>query len=111
MFVRSLVLAAVAVSAILAAAGQALAQDRHVRIINNSSSDIYEFYASNIDSQSWEEDILGEDILPAGYSVVIDIDDGSDHCKCDFRAIFSDGDEAVTEAVNVCEVTEFTYHD
>jgi hypothetical protein len=108
---RRLGLFAAAAAFTIVAASGAIAQDRRVKIINESSYDIFEFYASNVKSESWEEDILGEDILPAGYSVMIDIDDGTEHCQYDFRAVFSDGEEAVTEGVNVCEISEFTYND
>jgi hypothetical protein len=101
----------IAAAMLLSVTGSATALDRHVRIINNSAYDIREFYASNVGTNDWEEDILGRDILPSGYSVNINIDDRSGYCRYDFRAIFEDGESVVTEGVNVCEVGEFTYHD
>lgn len=90
---------------------QASALDRRVRINNKSSYDIIEFYASNTGSRSWEEDILGRNILPAGNSVVINIDDGSGYCKYDFMAVFEDGDEVVSSDNNVCELSDFNFTD
>ena len=87
------------------------ALDRRVRINNQSSYDIYEFYASNTGTRSWEEDILGDDILPAGSSVMINIDDGSGYCKYDFLAVFEDGDEVVSSDNNVCELAQFNFTD
>lgn len=87
----------------------AQALDRRVKIINSSSYDIYEFYASNTGSNSWEEDILGKNILPAGNSVNINIDDGTGYCKYDFKAVFEDGDEVVSADNNVCELAQFTF--
>ena len=89
----------------------AAALDRRVRINNYTSYDIIEFYASNKGSRSWEEDILGRSILPAGQSVVINIDDGSGYCKYDFMAVFEDGDEVVSSDNNVCELTDFNFTD
>lgn len=89
----------------------AAALDRRVRINNRSSYDIIEFYASNTGSRSWEEDILGRDILPSGTSVVINIDDGSGYCKYDFLAVFEDGDEVVSADNNVCELSDFNFTD
>ena len=89
----------------------AQAYDRRVRIINESSYDIHEFYASNTGTNSWEEDILGRNILPAGHSVVINIDDGSGYCRYDFLAVFEDGDEVVSARNNVCELAVFTFTD
>ena len=75
------------------------------------AADIIEFYASNTGSRSWEEDILGRDILPSGTSVVINIDDGSGYCKYDFLAVFEDGDEVVSADNNVCELSDFNFTD
>ena len=98
--------------AILAATTiDAAALDRRVRINNYTSYDIVEFYASNKGSRSWEEDILGRNILPAGHSVVINIDDGSGYCKYDFLAVFEDGEELVKYDNNVCELAQFNYTD
>lgn len=90
---------------------QASALDRRVRINNKSSYDIIEFYASNTGSRSWEEDILGRNILPSGNSVVINIDDGSGYCKYDFKAVFEDGGEVVSSDNNVCELSDFNFTD
>ena len=106
-------LGAAAAAAVLVALtiSSAWALDRRVRINNKSSYDIIEFYASNTGSRSWEEDILGRNILPAGHSVVINIDDGSGYCKYDFLAVFEDGDEVVSNDNNVCELTDFNFTD
>lgn len=87
----------------------AAALDRRVEIINNTGFTIVEFYGSNTGSDSWEEDILGTDVLPSGSSVVIDFDDRSGYCKFDFRAVFEDGDVLEKGGVNICEITTFTY--
>ena len=50
----------------LASALPAAALDRRVEIINNTGFTIVEFYGSNTGSDSWEEDILGTDVLPSG---------------------------------------------
>ena len=103
--------AALALAILALGAVDAAALDRRVRINNNSSYDIIEFYASNSGTSSWEEDILGRDILPSGSSVVINIDDGSGYCKYDFLAVFEDGEELVKYDNNVCELSQFNYTD
>ena len=103
--------AVLALAVLAAGAVDAAALDRRVRINNKSSYDIIEFYASNTGSRSWEEDILGRDILPSGSSVVINIDDGSGYCKYDFLAVFEDGDEVVSNDNNVCELSDFNFTD
>ena len=106
------ILAAALISGVLAAglAGPALAQDRRVRIINDTGYPIVQFFGSNKGTNSWEEDILGAQVLPSGSSVVIDFDDGTGYCVFDFRAVFSDGDELVRNGINVCETGSFRYH-
>jgi hypothetical protein len=103
--------AALALAILALGVVQASALDRRVRINNNSSYDIIEFYASNTGSNSWQEDILGKDILPAGSSVMINIDDGTGYCKYDFRAVFEDSDEVTSTDNNVCELSDFSFTD
>jgi hypothetical protein len=91
------------------AAAPANAQDRHVDIVNDTQHAIVQFYASNVDRGTWEEDILGEDVLPVGQSVNINIDDGSGACLYDFKAVFDDGEELVRNGINVCTTTTYTY--
>jgi len=47
--------------------------------------------------------------LPAGRSVVINIDDGTGYCVFDFKAVFDDGEELEKYGNNVCELSEFNY--
>lgn len=88
----------------------ALALDRRVNIVNKTGYTMMEFYASNVDAKTWEEDILGKHVLESGQSVLINIDDGTGYCLYDFRAVFSDGDEVTKARVNVCEIGTFTFN-
>lgn len=110
MFRRSLLRFAIAASLVATTALPAAALDRHVRIINNTGFTIIEFYGSHTDATSWQEDILGSDVLPSGSSVNINFDDGTGYCIFDFKAIFSDGDKLEKYGVNVCEIGTFTYN-
>jgi hypothetical protein len=84
-------------------------QDRRVRIINATGVTMTHFYASNSGQNDWEEDILGQDVLRSGASVMINIDDGSGACIYDFKARFADGDELERYRINVCQITEYRY--
>ena len=86
-------------------------EDRRVRIINNTSYTMQRFYASNVDTDDWEEDILGNDVLRPGCSVVVNIDDGTGHCMYDFKAVFSNGRSLVRQGINVCRISSYTYTD
>ena len=98
------------VQAIVMMTSSAYALDRRVRIVNNTGYTIERFYASSVGQDSWEEDILGKNVLRSGSSVVINIDDGTGYCKYDFRAVFDDGDVLEKSGVNVCEIGTFTYN-
>lgn len=119
MYIRSIIksVASAGLTAIVAAglmlsvssAANADDEDRRVRIVNKTSVALMEFYASSIASKTWEEDILGKDVLVPGDGVVINIDDGSNACRYDFKAVFLDGDEVTDEDVDVCEVGEYEF--
>jgi hypothetical protein len=105
-----ILVAAIAGAVVLASSLSASALDRRVMIVNSTGVDMQEFYASNVGTNSWQEDILGRYILPAGNSVNINIDDGTGYCMYDFRAVFADGDVVIQNRVNVCEVGQFTFY-
>jgi len=92
-------------------AQSALALDRRVRIVNDSHVDIVDFFGVNVDSRDWHESLLGDDILPAGGSIVLNFDDGSGYCRYRFRAVFVDGLDLERPSVNVCEVGTYRYMD
>jgi len=84
-------------------------EDRRVRIINVTGATMTHFYASNSGQNDWQEDILGQDVLANGASVMINIDDESGACIYDFKARFDDGDVVEKYRINVCEITEYRY--
>jgi hypothetical protein len=108
---RVLVSAAVAAGLLVGSSTFGEALDRRVRIINNTSEVMMKFQASNRDSRSWEEDILGRDVLRPGQSVMININDGTGYCVFDFRATFRSGATATRRQVNVCRVASWTIND
>jgi hypothetical protein len=101
-------LAAIAISTVTAL--PSYAQDRRVRIVNDTDFTLVQFYGSNKGSKSWEEDILGSDVLRPGQSVNINFDDGTGYCKFDFKAVFDDGDVLIRKNINICEIGTFTYN-
>ena len=79
--------------------------NKNVLVVNNSGKTIREFYGSNAGASSWQEDILGSDVLPSGSSVNINFEDGSGYCTFDFMAVFTDGSTAVESGIDVCAVS------
>lgn len=98
-----------AIVALIGLAAPATAQDRHVQLINETRHTIVAFYASNIGRDTWEENILGEDVLPVGQSININFDDGSGACLYDFKAVFDDGDQLVRNRIDVCTIGTYRY--
>jgi hypothetical protein len=92
-------------------AGPAAAVDRRVRVVNDSTQDIVRFFASNVDRPDTMENLLGDDILPAGRATVLNFEDGTGYCRYRFRVFFKDGVTLSRDSVNVCEVGTYRYTD
>lgn len=58
--------------------------DFKLTVVNNTGIDIYHLYASETDTDDWEEDILGNDILYTDESVDIIFSIGADDLEWDF---------------------------
>ncbi len=90
---------------------EAQRRDRRMRIINNTSRTMEVFQASNVRSDSWEEDMLGDKVVNPGGYFTANINDGTGACVFDFRAKFKGGGEATKKNVNVCQIETFTFND
>ena len=99
----------VAAGLLAALATPALSADRSVDIVNNSKKAIKAFYASRAKLDNWQENIVKGDPIGPGETQPVDIDDGSGGCRFDFKAVFSDGEERVSNNVDVCSVSKWTY--
>jgi hypothetical protein len=87
-------------------------ENRYVRVVNRASSPIRYLYASNVDRDSWEDDILGQwRMIATDHYVDVNIDDGSGHCLYDLKAVLLDGRKAITRNVNVCTQESWTVTD
>jgi len=104
-------LAGVTLIAALLFSGASWAENREVRLINESSQNIVQFHASNIERGGWEEDILGQDVVRPGKSVVINIDDGSGHCLYDFKTVMANGHVLFKRRVDVCKTSSYRISD
>ena len=98
-------------AAMLAASGflavPAFAEDLVFTLNNFSALGLVEFYTSPADTNDWEEDILGEDVLPPGASGDVTIADGRTQCVYDLQFVMSDGQE-LEDTVNMCELASYT---
>lgn len=88
-------------------ANPASAQDLEFVLINTSGYTLVEFYASPVNVDSWEEDILGRDVLESGYTLKIMVADGRTQCTYDMLMVFDDGDR-LEDTVDMCEMGSYT---
>jgi hypothetical protein len=97
------------VLAVLTMAGSILSQaqdsfDRHVLVINNTGYTVENLYASNVRNPFWpREDMFGWEEIPSGQSFVANIDDGSQYCLFDVKAVLSNGRELIHRNYNACD--------
>jgi hypothetical protein len=86
-------------------------KNRVVVVENYSSQSLNYLYASPITSKTWEEDLLGDRVLARGESIDANIDNGTNECQYDLRAVMADGREVIRRNINVCAVSKWTIGD
>lgn len=86
-------------------------KNRVVVVENFSNQSLNYLYASPITSKTWEEDLLGERTLARGESIEANIDNGTNECQYDLRAVMADGREVIRRNINVCSVSKWTIGD
>lgn len=86
-------------------------KNRKVLIENISSQTLRELYASPVTSKTWEEDLLGQRTLTAGSSINATIDNGTNECNYDLKAVMANGREHIKRGVNVCAVSKWVVGD
>jgi hypothetical protein len=99
-----------ALAALALAPSAALAQDLVFKLENKSNFVVTELYASPNNVKSWEEDILGTDVLGSGESVDVTIADGRRACEYDLKIVFDDGD-SIEDTTNLCDTGTYTVTD
>src|SRR5690242_11369111 len=103
---------AAAATLVVGTAQQALADPRDFTLVNGSGITIREVYVSTTDTQSWESDVLGADVLGPGHGVNIPfpaVDGDAAKCMYDIRVVGANGAERTMLAVNLCTTTTVTF--
>lgn len=104
---KRLLIGSVAVAAMLSFAIGASAQTTEpvtFTIENATDNAMTALHLSTPSTNSWEEDILGVDVVAGGDSVEVTIDDNLEDCEYDIRADFDDGTHIDVRSVNFCEL-------
>ena len=107
---RAAFFAAAAVAAMTLAA-PASAADLVFMLDNQSSEAVMEFYVSAVASESWEEDILGEDVLPSGEAARITVTGADGMCDFDLRIVYEGGSVVEEREIDLCETGSYTVTD
>jgi hypothetical protein len=99
-------------AALLATPHSAFADQRDFTLVNRSGQTIRSVYVSAASHNSWEEDVLGRDVLRNGHRVRIHFsswDRDSGLCHYDIRVITRDGSEGTKWGVNLCHTSTVVY--
>ena len=90
------------------AIGVAHAADQDFTLVNSTGYQIDEVYVSATNQRAWGSDVMGKDALPNGSSVEIQFAPQAQACKYDMRVKYHDGDEAVWQNLDFCNITRVT---
>ena len=98
-------------AALLMLVTPASAEDLAFMLTNASSYAVKSFFTSPVDVNQWEEDVFGDNYLPAGNQVTITIADGRTVCVYDMKFVLEDDSEFVENAIDLCQTGEYTLSD
>lgn len=92
-------------------ASTAFAQGKQDFTLNNQTGvEIHELYVCPHDSDDWEEDILGQDTLPNGESLVIHFSRKETAKLWDIKIVDGEGNSVEWESLNLLKISEVTLH-
>ena len=99
-----------AAAGLLLAAAPAYAANRDFTLKNETGYTIASVYVSAANAKSWEEDVMGRDVLDDGEEVDITFPQRGSTCRYDLKVIYDDKEEAVWGNLNLCEISEVEIH-
>lgn len=100
-------LAAAAFASILSFA-PAMAGQQDFTIVNKTGYAIKHIYVSEANNNSWDEDVLGRDVLNDSEYFELEFGKGDKTCKWDMKVAYDDGETAVWEDLNLCQISKLT---
>lgn len=103
---KVLVIAVVTTGLLLTAAARA-EDARDITVTNKTGEPIYSLFISPADSEDWEDDVLGVDVLDDGASVDVKFSGfAADQCIFDILATNEEGDGWLLPEVDLCAVSD-----
>jgi hypothetical protein len=77
-------------------------------LLNRTGLTIQELYVSPDESDEWEEDVLGRDVLKHNESVEITFSRSEKSCDWDLKIKDADGDEIEWDSLDLCAASHIT---
>ena len=102
------VLAGAALASVFAVA-PAYAEDLVFTLNNLSSGAVNELYVGPPESNTWGEDILGQDVLESGQTATITIYNADGKCAWDIRIVYDDASVTDERNIDICTLENSTY--
>ncbi|PWC56217.1 hypothetical protein [Azospirillum sp. TSO22-1] len=99
---------AAATAAFFLTQAPAFAGDQDFEVVNKTGYPIKHLHVSEANNNSWEEDVLGRDVLNDGESFELKFAKGEKTCKWDMKVAYDDGETAVWQALNLCKISKVT---
>jgi hypothetical protein len=91
---------------------RALADKADFWVYNDSAATITRLHVSESTRDTWEDNILGEDVLVTGAGIRIAFENELDNsCHYDILAVFADGQVVEDYRVDVCSNRGYTFYD
>ncbi len=79
-------------------------------VVNKTGYDIAQVYIAPSRSDNWEEDVLGQDVLANDSRTNIDFSGSEDTCKWDLKVVYTDGDHAAWQGLDLCKISTVELH-
>lgn len=104
---RKVLIVAAALGFLTWGAKAGAADARDITVVNKTGKPIFSLFISPVESNDWEEDVLGLDVLADGQSVDVHFSGYEEgQCHFDILATNEDGDEWLLPDVDLCSVSE-----
>lgn len=84
-------------------------QQRWINITNNGNVTIREFYMTDVDTQGWGDDRLGDRVVESGQTVRVvptQRQRARGYCQFDMRIVFANDRTWERRGVNLCQASE-----
>ncbi|MFO7446831.1 MAG: hypothetical protein R6W90_10720 [Ignavibacteriaceae bacterium] len=79
-------------------------------IVNKTGLSIDQLYISPSDTDVWQEDILGVDILPNDQECKVSFSPGEEYCLWDMKIIDEEEDEIAWGGIDLCKAVIVTLY-